>query len=81
MTEQTRLISYFLCGPLSVILKKNTIKTSEVIKLALAMALFVTHNKEVSARMLVFLSVIENIVVIGTLPIFFIFFAHALVSF
>ena len=31
MTERTRLISYLLYGPFSAILKKNTIKTPEVI--------------------------------------------------
>ena len=60
MTERTRLISYLLNGIFSVILKINTITipevilhirlgAKEVIRLALAMALFVVYTREVSA--------------------------------
>ena len=66
MTERTRLISYLLFGLFSAILKKNTVNESTGNSfphpLVRAMAFFVTHTKEVS--MLVFLSVIENIVVL-----------------
>ena len=59
MTEWTRLISYLLYGLFSNFSKKNTIKApevifhirldmQEVIRLALATALFVTPTKEVS---------------------------------
>ena len=51
MTEGTRLISYLLYGLFSAILKKNTVKTPEVIF-------------RINIGMLVFLSVIENIVVL-----------------
>jgi len=59
MTERTKLISYLFYGLFSVILKKNAIKTpevifhirrwgaQEVIALILAMALFIAHTKYV----------------------------------
>ena len=65
MTGRTRLMSYLLYGLFSAILKKNTIKTPEVIfhirlsALRLSSSLILRR----SICMLVFLSVIENIVV------------------
>ena len=70
MTERMRLISYLIYGLFSAVLKKNTIKTPEVIfhigLRALRLSSSLILKKYLYAR-LVFLSVIENIVV----------FAHA----
>ena len=52
MTERTRLISYLLYGLFSTILKKNTIKTPEVIfHIRLR---FLAHTKEVSVGQVFF---------------------------
>ena len=75
MTERTRLISYLLYGFFSVILKKNTIKTPEVIFHTHLRALRLRRSYLKSIRTLVFLSVIENVVELC--PSFFGVFAHA----
>ena len=80
MTERTRLISYLLYGLFSAILKKNTVKTPEVIFLIRLRALRLSSSLILKKYlMLVFLSVIENIVV--PLSIFSVVFAHAHVCF
>ena len=64
MTERTRLISYLLYGFFSAILKKNTIKTAEVIfhiRLRAMLSSSLIPKKFLYAS---FLSVIENIVVL-----------------
>ena len=63
MTERMRLISYLLYGLFSAILKKSDSGSNFPHLLAHAMAFFLAHTKEVS-DMLVFLSAIENIVVL-----------------
>ena len=72
MTERTRLISYLLYGLFSAILKKNTIKTPEVIFHIRLRALRLSSSpilkKYLNAS-------IENIVVLFS--IFSVVFAHA----
>ena len=76
MTERTRLISYLLYGLFSAILKKNTIKTPDVIFLNRLRMLRLSSSLILKKYLnLVFLSVIENIVVL--LSLFSVVFAHA----
>ena len=80
MTERTRLISYLLYGLFSAILKKNTMKRPGAIFHISLRVLWLSSSlilKKYEARP-VFLSVIENIVVLFHL--FFVVFAHALVA-
>ena len=64
MTERTRLISYLLYRLFSAFLKKNTIKTPKVIFLIRLRAPWLSSSLILKCFcMLVFLSVIENIVV------------------
>ena len=64
MTERTRLISYLLYGLFSAFLKKNTIRKPEVIFHILLRAPWLSSSLMLKCFcMLVFLSVIENIVV------------------
>ena len=64
MTERTRLISYLLYGFFSAFLKKNTIRTPEVIFHIPLRAPWLFSSLILKCFcMLVFLSVIENIVV------------------
>ena len=81
MTERTRLISYLLYGLLSAFLKKSTIRTPEAIFHIPLCAPWLSSSLILKRFcMLVFLSVIENIVV----PPFdhlLVVSAHALVAF
>ena len=64
MTEQTRLISHLLYGPFSAFFKKNTIRTPEVIFHIRLRVPWLSSSLILKCFcMLVFLSVIENIVV------------------
>ena len=64
MTERTRLITYLLYGLFSAFLKKNTIRTPEVIFHIRLRAPWVSSSLILKCFcMLVFLPVIENIVV------------------
>ena len=64
MTEGTRLINYLLFDLFSPFLKKNTIRTSEVIFYIRLRAPWLSSSLILKCFcMLVFLSVIENIVV------------------
>ena len=70
MTERTRLISYLLYGLFSAILKKNTIKTLEVIFDICLRALRLLSSL-ILKKYLYASSVIENIVVLS--PSFLLF--------
>ena len=82
MTERTRLISYLSYGLFSAFLKKNTIRTPEVIFHIRLRAPWLSSSLILKCFcMLVFLSVIENIVVPPFDHFFFVVFAQALVAF